>query len=68
MGRNSDWEEDSDDLRLEELEVGVEMDDEEGWLGVRCLIERCRKSHIVCGLYAVRPLYTDRTCPKGGYL
>jgi hypothetical protein len=37
MGRNSDWEEDNDDLRLEELEFCVEMDDVEGWLAVRCL-------------------------------
>ena len=51
MGRNSDWEEDNDDLRLEELEFVVEIDDVEGWLVIRCLIERCRKSHIVVALY-----------------
>ena len=54
-GRNYDWEEDNDDLRLEELEFVVEMDDVEGWLAVRCLIERCRKSHIVVALYGERP-------------
>ena len=47
MGRNSGLEEDRDDLLLDEFELVTEMDEEDNWLQVKCLIGRSKKSHIV---------------------
>ena len=47
MGRNSGLEEDRDDLLLDEFELVKEMDEEDDWLQVKCLIGRSKKSHIV---------------------